>query len=61
MFKYIAIFFTQEIMSPYQGRIGGDAPLTPEGRVYAGKLAAFMEKMHPPSSSRRGESIPAVS
>ena len=38
-----------------QGRIGGDAPLTAAGKVYAGKLAEFMKRRYPP---RRQEQQP---
>eukprot|EP00752_Nemacystus_decipiens_P014769 g13148.t1 len=31
-----------------QGRIGGDAPLTAAGKVYAGKLTEFMKRRYPP-------------
>eukprot|EP00904_Undaria_pinnatifida_P014300 jgi/Undpi1/9/HiC_scaffold_1.g00009.m1 len=36
-----------------QGRIGGDAPLTAAGKIYARKLAEFMNKLYPPSKCSR--------
>eukprot|EP00611_Tribonema_gayanum_P026782 TRINITY_DN6463_c0_g1_i2.p1 TRINITY_DN6463_c0_g1~~TRINITY_DN6463_c0_g1_i2.p1 ORF type:complete len:552 (-),score=217.16 TRINITY_DN6463_c0_g1_i2:103-1758(-) len=33
-----------------QGRIGGNAPLTPAGRVYAAKLCEFMQALYPAGS-----------
>ncbi|CBJ26821.1 conserved unknown protein [Ectocarpus siliculosus] len=38
-----------------QGRIGGDAPLTAAGKVYAGRLDEFMSKLYPPRRKRQGD------
>ncbi|CAN0195847.1 unnamed protein product, partial [Scytosiphon promiscuus] len=35
-----------------QGRIGGDAPLTPAGKLYATKLTEFMKRRYPPRRQR---------
>ncbi|CAM9741198.1 unnamed protein product [Ectocarpus sp. 12 AP-2014] len=37
-----------------QGRIGGDAPLTAAGKVYAGRLDEFMSNLYPPRRKRQG-------